>query len=86
MSWRGIDSQTKITIRYSSPMAAESIMNAIKPDNIDAPDGINIEADVDESTLSIHIASNKSLGSLVSTLDDLLSCIQAAESTLKHQF
>jgi len=84
LSGTGTPSETRITINYSSPEAAESIMRAIAPDNIGAPEGMSIEAHVDGGTLSVLILSSRGLGSLVSTLDDLLSCVQAAESALKQ--
>ena len=84
MSGIGTPSETRITIRYSSPEAAEAIMRAIAPDNLGAPEGMSIEAHVDGSTLSVDVVSSGGLGSLVSTLDDLLSCVQAAEAALKQ--
>jgi tRNA threonylcarbamoyladenosine modification (KEOPS) complex Pcc1 subunit len=84
LSGTGTPSETRITIRYSSPEAAESILRAIAPDNLDAPEGMRIEAHVDGGTLNVLVVSNRGLGSLVSTLDDLLSCIQAAEAALKQ--
>ena len=59
-------------------------MRAIAPDNLGAPEGTSIEAHVDEGTLSVLVVSSRGLGSLVSTLDDLLSCVQAAEAALKQ--
>ena len=76
-------SSTQIQIRYSDEKTARSIQRAITPDNIGAPEGMHIMALVDENVLEIEVFSDRSIGSLVSTLDDLLSCIQAAEKTLE---
>jgi len=84
LSGTSTPSETRITIRYGSPEAAEAIMRAIAPDNLGAPEGTSIEAHVDEGTLSVLVVSSRGLGSLVSTLDDLLSCVQAAEAALKQ--
>jgi tRNA threonylcarbamoyladenosine modification (KEOPS) complex Pcc1 subunit len=84
LSGKSVPSETEITITYSSPEAARSIMRAISPDNVEAPEGMSIEAQVDGGTLSVTIKSSRGLGSLVSTLDDLLSCVQAAEAALKQ--
>lgn len=84
MSRKDAPSETRITISYSSHEAAESIMRAIAPDNLGAPEGISIDARVDDGTLSLLIVSSRGLGSLASTLDDLLSCVQAAEAALKQ--
>ena len=76
-------SSTQIQIRYSDEKTARAIQRAITPDNIGAPEGMHIMALVDENVLEIEVFSDRSIGSLVSTLDDLLSCIQAAEKTLE---
>jgi hypothetical protein len=39
---------------------------------------------VNDNTLEIEVFSERSIGSLVATLDDLLSCVQAAEKTLEE--
>ena len=76
-------SSTQIQIRYNDEKTARAIQRAITPDNIGAPEGMHIMALVDENVLEIEVFSDRSIGSLVSTLDDLLSCIQAAEKTLE---
>jgi len=78
------NSTTSIKIRYSDEKTARAIQKAITPDNIGAPDGMHIMALVDGNTLEIEVFSDRSIGSLVSTLDDMLSCIQAAEKTLEE--
>jgi hypothetical protein len=78
------NSTTSIKIRYSDENTARAIQKAITPDNIGAPDGMHIIALVEGSTLEIEVFSDRSIGSLVSTLDDMLSCIQAAEKTLEE--
>jgi len=75
-------SSTQIQIRYSDERTARAIQRAITPDNIGAPEGMHITALVNENVLEIEVFSDRSIGSLVSTLDDLLSCIQAAEKSL----
>ena len=77
------ESSTKIEIAYSDEETARAIQKAITPDNIGAPDGMHIMAFLDQNKLILEIASDRSIGSLVSTLDDLLSCVQAAEKTLE---
>jgi hypothetical protein len=76
-------SSTNIKITYTDEKTARAIQSAITPDNIGAPDGMHIMVYVTEKTLEIEIYSDRSIGSLVATLDDLLSCIQAAEKALE---
>jgi hypothetical protein len=77
-------STTNIQLIYRDKKTARAIQKAIIPDNIGAPDGIHIITVVEENVLGIEVISDRSIGSLVSTLDDLLSCIQAAEKTLQE--
>lgn len=76
-------SSTKIEIAYVDEKTARAIQKAITPDNVGAPDGMHIMAYVENNKLIIEVMSDRSIGSLVSTLDDLLSCVQAAEKTLE---
>lgn len=84
MSRSSIPSETSIAIEYGSPGEAEAVLRAIAPDNTGASEGTSIEAHVDGRTLMISVRSSRGLGSLASTLDDLLSCVQAAEAALKQ--
>jgi hypothetical protein len=74
---------TQIQIAYSDEKTAKAIQKAITPDNIGAPNGTHIMTFVNGVTLEIKVHSERSIGSLVSTLDDLLSCVKAAEKTLE---
>ncbi|MFP3951492.1 MAG: KEOPS complex subunit Pcc1 [Candidatus Bathyarchaeia archaeon] len=76
-------SETNIVIDYISEEIAKSILESISPDNIDSPEGIIIEAETDKGSLKVRILCN-GLGELVGTLDDLLSCVQAAEEAIKE--
>ena len=78
------ESSTSIQIKYKDAGTAQAIMKSITPDNLGAPDGMHIIASVKDNVLEIDIVSDRSIGSLVSTLDDLLSCIQAAERALEE--
>ena len=79
-----ITSTTNIQLKYRDEGTARAIQRAVTPDNIGAPDGMHIIALVNGNILEIEVLSEYSIGSLVSTLDDLLCCIQAAEKTLKE--
>ena len=76
------DTKTTITIDYKDSKTALAIQKSITPDNLDLPNGIHIFVAVMGSKLEIEVISERSIGSLVSTLDDLLSCIQAGEKAL----
>ncbi len=76
------EAKTAITINYRDEATAMAIQKSVVPDNLELPDGIHIMMGVIGSTLEIEVLSERSIGSLVSTLDDLLSCIQAGEKAL----
>ena len=77
------EASTTIDIRYKDHKTAQSIMDAVSPDNLDAPEGINVDAVAEGSNLKISITCSRDIGSLLATVDDLLSCIQAAERTIE---
>jgi hypothetical protein len=76
------EANTVIKIEYKDKETALAIQKSVTPDNLELPDGIHIFLAVLGSTLEIEVMSERSIGSLVSTLDDLLSCIQAGEKAL----
>lgn len=73
----------EIKINYPDKASAESILKAISPDNCSAPPGLEIRSEVSRNAVILSISCVKGLGSLISTIDDLLSCIQVAEKALK---
>ncbi len=73
-----------ITTTFQNPKLARSIEGALSPDNESVPQGLDIKMHVRGSQLIIHLLCEKPLDSAISTLEDLLSCISAAEETLKR--
>ncbi len=67
---------------YPSSSVAESIKNSLQPDNIDVPVGTTIELILDKTSLLIKVSSKDDIASFLRTVDDLLTCLQAAETTL----
>ncbi|MFQ6052608.1 MAG: KEOPS complex subunit Pcc1 [Candidatus Bathyarchaeia archaeon] len=71
-----------IRIRYDVGETARAVWRAITPDNLQVPDGIALKAEADDRELRISVTCARGIGSLIATIDDLLSCIQAAERAL----
>lgn len=67
---------------YGKHETAKTILKAIEPDNVKAPPGISIDTEIEGSTLLVKISCARGIGSLIATIDDLLSCIQAAEKAI----
>jgi hypothetical protein len=74
-------SEAVLRIKYGDETSAEAVMRAISPDNLKA-EGISIDASSRGGVLEIRVSCNRGVGSLVATLDDVLSCIGAAEKAL----
>ena len=77
-------SKTMIQIDYGEVNTAKAIQKAITPDNLTVPDGMHIITLVNGTVLEIEVHTDRSIGSLVATLDDMLSCIQAAERAIEE--
>ena len=75
-------SEATVTIQYVDQRTAEAILRAIEPDNLTTPEGVKIEAEAGGGVVTINLECRRGVGSLVATLDDLLSCIQAAEAAI----
>lgn len=67
-----------ISIRYRDEETARAVWEAVSPDNFQAPQGVTVEAETAGGVLRFSIVCLRGLGSLIATVDDLLSCVQAA--------
>ena len=75
--------RVEITLPYKDPETAASIREATAPDNQEAPPGVTIDSILRNSTLRITVTAT-GMATLIATVDDLLSCIQAAEKALQE--
>ena len=78
------ETRVQLTLPYNDPETAESIQEATTPDNQETPPGVTIDSSVRDAILQITITSTKGMNTLIATVDDLLSCIQAAEKALQE--
>ncbi len=76
-------SEARLTLRYIDAERAEAVLRATAPDNMNLPEGLEIEARRDGAELSFIVRSAKGVGTLNSTLDDLLACVSAAEKSIE---
>jgi len=76
--------EAKLGLKFRDENTARSILEAVSPDNVQVPEGIDIKTHLKENILKIEISCSKGIGSLILTLDDLLSCIRAAEKTINQ--
>jgi phosphoserine phosphatase len=80
-SKKGIN-KTVLSFIYSRRKKAKAIVRSISPDNLETPFGLIIKAKQDGRRVIIKIITIKGVETLLSTINDLLSCIQIAESVL----
>lgn len=78
------ETRVQITLPYNDPETAASIREATTPDNQETPPGTTIHTTTEGATLHITVTSKTGMATLIATVDDLLSCIQAAEKALQQ--
>jgi tRNA threonylcarbamoyladenosine modification (KEOPS) complex Pcc1 subunit len=76
------DAFASLSFNYGKHETANTILKAIEPDNVKSPPGISIDTEIEGSTLLVRVSCERGIGSLIATIDDLLSCIQAAERAI----
>jgi len=71
-----------IELDFESEAVAKRILSTISPDNSPLPPGLEIVCVVRDNSLSIEIRSERSIESLGSTLEDIMSAIDLSMRTL----
>jgi hypothetical protein len=74
--------EAELTIRYPNKKTARAVVEAVSPDNYQAPEGLELIVAQRKTDITVKVHCPKGVGSLISTLDDLLSCLAAAEKAL----
>jgi len=72
-----------ITLKYKTEREARAISEAVSPDNAKTPAGLTVETFSKVKTVTTLIECDGRLETLLSTIDDLLSCTQVAEKAVK---
>jgi len=75
--------KAKITLKAESREEADAIACALNPDNSLVPQGMKISSRARGSEIVTDIEFSGKVETLMSTIDDLLKCAQAAEQALK---
>jgi len=70
-----------IRVRVTNRAMAEYIVQSIEPDNV-GMEGLKIEPRISKENAYFTITHSRKIETFISTLDDVLRCIQAARSTL----
>ena len=72
-----------ITVKVSDRATARSIIRSTQPDS-GKMKGLTATARASPRRASFHISYNGKIETFISTLEDMLRCIQAAEGTLQR--
>ena len=75
--------KVKLRFLYTTTKEAESVAQAIEPDNRQSIQGLSITTKADGSVLSGSVFCEMSVATLASTLDDLFACISTVEGTFE---
>ena len=71
-----------IRVKVSDQATARSMISSTQPDNVKMK-GLAVTARAFPRRASFHISYNGRIETFISTLEDMLRCIQAAEGTLQ---
>ena len=72
-----------IKIRHASRKFAQSIAKSVSPDNLKAPLNVIVETNARGNTTT-SIVECERLETFITTIDDLLLCMDAAQKTLEE--
>jgi phosphoserine phosphatase len=79
----GRGAKAYVSFRYGTEVAAKVIVGAVSPDNFPVPPGLFIKSSRRKTEAETRVFCAKGAGTLLATLDDLLSSIQLAEKTIR---
>ncbi len=80
--------EAKLIFAYETEKEAETVVEAVSPDNAKVPQGLSVETVRSDYRLLALVFCERSLETFLATLDDLLACISVAEKayeTVKAQ-
>lgn len=74
--------KVKIVCEYEDNSVSEAVVSSIQPDNLDSPEGVDIETEQDEKKMVTEIEVEGEIETLLNTSEDLLSCASTAEKMI----
>lgn len=77
-----MEMRAKVICEYENNSISRAIAEALKPDNILAPQGIKTATAARGRRVVTTVEMDGKIETLLATLDDLLSCTSTAESVL----
>jgi hypothetical protein len=74
--------EAEIILEYENAEDANTIANAVSPDNFKTPPGLSIKTERKEYKVVTQIRCTEKIPTFIATIDDLLFCVTTAEKTL----
>jgi hypothetical protein len=75
--------EAEIVLDYDDARIAKAVTGAISPDNFKTPKGLKVKTVQETGRVVSRIACEVKLATLISTIDDLLSCTSTAEKAVR---
>ena len=75
--------RVKLSFSFNSSRAAKAVEEALRPDNIDFPEGLSMKQSVRENELYIEFYSDGKMETLLNTVDEVLASVSAAVGALR---
>ena len=75
--------QIEIVINNISKDSAKVIEKALEPDNVDFPQGLNLEIKEDKNKLVFYFSNEGDLKKLISTVDEVLEHVNLSMEVIK---
>ena len=75
-------SRIEISLEYIDEKTAQSVAQAVSPDNINVPQNMIVETKRKGMIVVTVVESDKALETIISTVEDILSCVEGAEKAL----
>ena len=70
--------QVQIVLSNITKEKAETIKDALEPDNVDFPEGLSLDVENVDNKLVFNFQSKKNMKQLIGTIDEVMDHIQVA--------
>lgn len=75
--------KAEVTVEMETKRFSNAVAESISPDNQKVPEGLTVKTLAHGRRVISKVECNKSFETFLATLDDLLSCMQTAQKTLR---
>ncbi len=73
--------RAELVVKVTSRLASRSLVRAVAPDNVNLP-GLRVVSSLPSRSVGFKVTFEGKIETFISSLDDMLRCLQAAKGTL----